>query len=44
LPPGIRRGCNEVKDRLDMGRVHFLGYLSYEVYMAVMQVSTVHVY
>jgi glycosyltransferase involved in cell wall biosynthesis len=35
---------NEVKDRLDMSRVHFLGYLSYEVYMAVMQVSTVHVY
>jgi glycosyltransferase involved in cell wall biosynthesis len=27
-----------------MSRVHFLGYLSYEVYMAVMQVSTVHVY
>jgi glycosyltransferase involved in cell wall biosynthesis len=35
---------NEVKDRLDMSRVHFLGYLSYELYMAVMQISTVHVY
>jgi glycosyltransferase involved in cell wall biosynthesis len=35
---------NQVKDRLDMSRVHFPGYLSYEAYMAVMQVSTVHVY
>jgi len=35
---------NEVKDRLDMSRVHFLGRIPYQHYMAVMQLSTVHVY
>jgi glycosyltransferase involved in cell wall biosynthesis len=35
---------NEVKDRLDMRRVHFLGKIPYSQYMAVMQLSTVHVY
>jgi glycosyltransferase involved in cell wall biosynthesis len=35
---------NEVKDRLDMSRVHFTGRIPYDQYMAVMQVSTVHVY
>ncbi|SMP82340.1 Glycosyltransferase involved in cell wall bisynthesis [Desulfonatronum zhilinae] len=35
---------NEVKDRLDLGRVHFLGRISYDLYMAVMQLSSVHVY
>jgi hypothetical protein len=35
---------NEVRDRLDMSRVHFLGRIPYQHYMAVMQVSTVHVY
>jgi glycosyltransferase involved in cell wall biosynthesis len=35
---------NEVKDRLDMSRVHFLGRIPYNQYMAVMQLSTVHVY
>lgn len=35
---------DEVKDRLDMSRVHFLGRLPYEHYIGVMQLSTVHVY
>ncbi len=35
---------DEVKDRLDMDRVHFLGRLPYEHYIGVMQLSTVHVY
>jgi glycosyltransferase involved in cell wall biosynthesis len=35
---------NEVRDRLDMSRVHFLGRIPYQHYMAVMQLSTVHVY
>ena len=34
----------EVKDRLDMSRVHFLGNIPYEQFIAVMQLSTVHVY
>jgi hypothetical protein len=29
---------------MDMGRMHFPGYLSNNVYIAVVQVSTVHVY
>ncbi len=35
---------NEVKDDLDLFRVFFLGNVPYNVYMAVMQLSTVHVY
>lgn len=35
---------NEVKDDLDVNRIFFLGRLSYEHYIAVMQLSTVHVY
>ncbi len=35
---------NEIKDKLDLSRVHFLGRISYEAYMSVMQLSTVHVY
>jgi glycosyltransferase involved in cell wall biosynthesis len=35
---------NEVKDSLDMSRVHFLGRIPYQHYVAVMQLSTVHVY
>jgi glycosyltransferase involved in cell wall biosynthesis len=35
---------NEVKDRLDVSRVHFLGKIPYSQYIAVMQLSTVHVY
>jgi len=35
---------NEVKDKLDLSRVFFLGRIPYKHYMAVMQLSTVHVY
>ena len=35
---------SEVKDKLDMSRVHFLGNIPYEQFIAVMQLSTVHVY
>lgn len=34
----------EVGDRLDMSRVHFMGALPYEHYKAILQVSAVHVY
>jgi glycosyltransferase involved in cell wall biosynthesis len=35
---------NEVRDKIDISRVHFLGRIPYEQYMAVMQLSAVHVY
>lgn len=35
---------DEVKDRLDMGRVHFLGTIPYEHFIPLLQLSTVHVY
>jgi glycosyltransferase involved in cell wall biosynthesis len=35
---------NEVRDQLDLSRVFFLGHLSYERYMKVLQVSACHVY
>jgi glycosyltransferase involved in cell wall biosynthesis len=35
---------DEVKDRLDLGRVFFLGRLAYEHYLKVLQVSACHVY
>jgi glycosyltransferase involved in cell wall biosynthesis len=35
---------DEVKDRIDTARVHFLGRLPYEKYLNVLQVSTCHVY
>lgn len=35
---------NEVRDRLDVGRVFFLGQLTYEHYLRVLQVSACHVY
>ena len=35
---------NEVKDRLDLSRVHFLGKVDYATYQACMQLSTVHIY
>jgi glycosyltransferase involved in cell wall biosynthesis len=35
---------DEVKSRLDLGRVHFLGRLPYEQYLKVLQVSACHVY
>jgi glycosyltransferase involved in cell wall biosynthesis len=34
----------EVGDALDMERVHFVGQLPYEVYLNLLQVSSVHVY
>ncbi len=35
---------NEVKDQLDMSRVHFVGKVPYPDFVRVLQVSTVHVY
>ena len=34
----------ELNSTLDLRRVHFLGHLSYQQYLAVLQISTVHVY
>lgn len=35
---------NEVKDRVDVSRVHFLGKLNYPEFVQLLQLSTVHVY
>jgi glycosyltransferase involved in cell wall biosynthesis len=35
---------SELGDRLDMERVHFVGHLPYDVYLNLLQVSSVHVY
>lgn len=35
---------DEVRDRLDLARVHFTGTLPYERYLSLLQVSAVHVY
>jgi glycosyltransferase involved in cell wall biosynthesis len=35
---------NEVKDQLDLNRVHFVGKVPYADFLLVLQVSTVHVY
>ena len=35
---------NEVKNELDLSRVHFVGKVPYADYLRVLQVSTVHVY
>ena len=35
---------DEVKSRIDAGRVHFLGRLPYDEYLKVLQVSACHVY
>jgi glycosyltransferase involved in cell wall biosynthesis len=35
---------NEVKDKLDMSRVHFVGYIDYKHFIPLLQLSTVHVY
>ncbi len=35
---------NEVKDKLDMSRVHFMGKIAYEQFTALMQVSRAHAY
>ena len=47
-PP--KEGCwkdiflNEVRDRLDLSRVHFLGKVPYPTFVSIMQVSRVHAY
>ncbi len=35
---------NEVGDRIDRGRVHFVGKLAYQAYLTLLQVSRLHVY
>jgi glycosyltransferase involved in cell wall biosynthesis len=35
---------NEVRDRLDLSRVHFLGKVPYPSFVSIMQVSRVHAY
>jgi glycosyltransferase involved in cell wall biosynthesis len=35
---------SELHGQLDLGRVHFVGWLPYDQYLAVLQVSAVHVY
>lgn len=35
---------NELDDRLDLSRIHFVGHLPYPQYLTVLQLSTVHVY
>lgn len=35
---------DEVKDRLDLSRVHFLGTIDYKHFIPLLQLSTVHVY
>lgn len=34
----------EVGDRLDLSRVHFVGWLPYQQYLAVLQISSAHIY
>ena len=34
----------ELDGRLDLSRVHFLGTLPYALYLAVLQISAIHVY
>lgn len=38
------RFLSEVKDRLDLSRVHFMGKVPYPVFVSIMQVSRVHAY
>jgi hypothetical protein len=35
---------NELEGRLDLRRVHFVGWLTYQQYLAVLQLSLAHVY
>ncbi|MDD5175246.1 MAG: glycosyltransferase family 4 protein [Sterolibacterium sp.] len=35
---------DEVKDRLDLSRVHFLGHIPYQHFILLLQLSAVHVY
>ena len=39
-----QRYLDEVKDRLDLSRVHFLGRVPYATYLALLQVSAAHAY
>jgi glycosyltransferase involved in cell wall biosynthesis len=34
----------ELKDQFDLSRVHFIGWLPYVQYLAILQISTAHVY
>jgi len=46
-PPGTTwksTFLNEVRNQLDLSRVHFLGRVSYETFLTVLQVSSAHVY
>ncbi len=38
------RFLSEVKDRLDLNRVHFMGKVPYPTFVSIMQVSRVHAY
>lgn len=35
---------DEVRDKIDLSRVHFLGKVSYDTFLAAMQISAAHVY
>lgn len=35
---------DEVKDRIDLNRIFFLGPIAYEAYIAILQISSVHIY
>ena len=39
-----QRYLDEIIDRAEMHRVHFLGNIPYEVFLAVMQLSSAHIY
>lgn len=39
-----QRFLDEVKDQIDMERIHFVGKLEREVFTNILQISTVHVY
>jgi glycosyltransferase involved in cell wall biosynthesis len=47
LPPGRtfrQDSLNELKDSIDLSRVHFLGKVPYSTFLKVLQISRVHVY
>ena len=35
---------DEVTDRIDQSRIHYLGKVSYETFLSVLQISSVHIY
>lgn len=46
-PPGTNWKSiffNEIREKVDENRIHFLGYLSYNNYIRALQVSSVHIY